>query len=157
VSEDFKFQISVKFGEGMVNVRAKDAQEFADALAFAHKNAPQLLAFCEEFKPHKIPSFGGGSATSAPPEPAAAPFSNPPGAHVTKVTGIEEKSGISEKTGKPWTKWNVSFSDGRKAGTFDQLLVSVARKIFSEGSGCVAVCSQNGKYWNLDRIDRAAA
>lgn len=167
MSDNWSYQLSVKVGDALWNIRGDSADDFAANLAFAHKNASQVRAFCEDFKvqPQTHQTSGGAGShisTSYPPtSPApAAPFSTPPpGAHVVRVTGIEEKEGVSESSGKGWKKWTVSFDDGRKATTFDALVAAVAKKVYGEGAPCVAITkpAKNPKYTDLEAIQRAGA
>ena len=171
MSENWKFQISVKTGDTMVNVRAETPEEFDANLRFVDKNAAQLLAFAEALKPHTpMPTTfgtGAGSPTaSQPPTSAPAPGfysqnlnSPPPGAHRVQVVGVETKEGVSEATGKPWKKWSVKFSDGRQASTFDSLVASIALKAQADGFDVVAITkpSKNPKYTDLDALQRAGA
>src|ERR1017187_8407751 len=131
---DFKFQISVKLGEDLFNVRGATSEEFATNLAFAAKNTSQVRAFCEDFK---IPTTTQHSAGAEllppllllPPVPGALfpPNPAPPGAHRVTINGVEEKQGEGND-GKPWHLYKVTFSDGRVASTFDPLLASVVKR-----------------------------
>jgi hypothetical protein len=160
---DFKFQISVKLGDALFNVRGATAAEFADNLAFAAKNASQVVAFCEDFKTPTTTQPSAGAVTpTSPSTPTPAPGAlfppnpAPPGAHRVTINGVEEKHGEGND-GKPWHLYKVTFSDGIVASTFDPLLASVVKKIYQEGSGCVAFTkpAKNPKYRDLESLQRA--
>jgi hypothetical protein len=159
VSDSFALQLSVKIGDALFNVRGESREEFALNLKFAHDNAAQVRAFCEEFKPsapapqgfYTTPARG---ATYTPPAPAAPTVTT----EAVRVVGIETKEGVSDN-GKPWKVWNVKFSSGKSASTFDALVASVAKAVHAEDAYCVPTFkpSKNPKFTDLDSIQRAGA
>lgn len=73
------------------------------------------------------------------------------------VTDVSEKKGASVKKNadgsegekKPWTKYTVSFSDGRKASTFDSKLADEAKALKQSGAACTPDLVAEGQYTNL--------
>src|SRR5574343_1068661 len=155
MSEDFKFQISVKIADALLNVRAATPEEFDANLRFVDKNASQVLAFCNTFKalPPAQPLSGGGfssPAPSTPTGPAAGSFSPP--ARAVKIVSVEDNEG--ETNGKAWGLTKIKLSDGRSASAFDPLLRSVIKTLYAEGASCVVTTkpSKNPKYLDVEAV-----
>lgn len=88
------------------------------------------------------------SVHQQPSEPA-----RPDGA--VKVKGIEQKSGNNNRTGKAWTSFTVTFSDGKSLATFDTALAAKAKRAQELDVLVVPRTEQNGKYVNLVGLDLA--
>src|SRR5450631_1008666 len=178
MSEDWTFQVSVKTPEGsLFNVRGATPDEFAANLLFAAKNASQVKAFCLDFThPNGQPNSGGTGTGSAPPTvvpvtpppaPAASFYGNQPPSNwpnepsgrgaAVKISSVNTSTGTG-KTGKPWTRFAVKFSDGRSAATFDALVGKLAQSFQANGESCVPQITpnENPKFAaDLDSLGRA--
>ena len=64
----------------------------------------------------------------------------------TRVTGVEEK----KKTGKRWTRYVVTFEDGRVASTFDAKLGAEARRLCEAKILTVPTLVKSGDFLNLE-------
>lgn len=171
MSENWTFQISKKLGDSLFNVRGATQEEFAANLAFAHKNASQVKAFCDDFTTPTNPQSGGGAGTGTVPTPAgpvhtpapAAPSYPPsqgwpaPRAGAVTISSVNTSTGTG-KTGKPWTRFAVKFSDGRSAATFDALIGKLAQSFQANGESCIPQITpnENPKFAaDLDSLGRA--
>ena len=82
------------------------------------------------------------------PETApAAPVSASGGSPALYVKSVDKTAG--EKNGKAWTRYSITFSDGRKASTFSETEGRVAENAKSQGAAVVAGFEQKGQYLNL--------
>jgi len=97
------------------------------------------------------PRTVGPAAKPAPsaPRPAATAKPVPTGdMSPLMITDVIERSGTS-KAGKPYTAWQVAFSDGRKASTFDRKIAEAAQGFLAEAAHCYPVMTAKGEYLNL--------
>jgi hypothetical protein len=69
-----------------------------------------------------------------------------------RVTNVTSKSGTSSK-GKPWTAYSVFFSDGTRAGTFDEKLAKLAKQAKESNAIVDAVVEKEGKYLNVTELN----
>ena len=86
---------------------------------------------------------------SPAPQQNAAPEADK-GVWEGRLAGIEEATGINQKTGKPWTKWAMHGKDSPKFSTFDTKLKETAEALVDE-----LVCMEwekKGKFYNLTAI-----
>lgn len=67
------------------------------------------------------------------------------------VQQIEEKSG--ETNGKPWQRFEITFSDGQTPSTFDAELALRAEDAQTRGAAVVYTTRSKGKYLNLDTLE----
>lgn len=82
------------------------------------------------------------------PETApAAPVSASGGSPALYVKSVDKTAG--EKNGKAWTRYSITFSDGRRASTFSETEGRVAENAKSQGAAVVAGFEQKGQYLNL--------
>ena len=142
MSENYKFQASFKFGSGghLLNVRADDIAELAQALRDLTSNAPEILAASGAFVPSAPPAPDKGAPLNAtlgtPYTPPVAPSSAPPAEMQGMVEKVEVVQGTG-KTGKPYTKFVVHVG-GAKCGTFDGLLGKVSQSLVGKNAYFVA-------------------
>ncbi len=69
------------------------------------------------------------------------------------VTDVTSKTGEGKRG--PWTKYTVTFSDGRRAGTFDEEIGRLAGTFKQDGVAVDPEVEQDGKFLNLKGIRRA--
>jgi hypothetical protein len=69
-----------------------------------------------------------------------------------RVTGVTEKAGTS-KQGKPYIAYTITFSDGRKASTFDVTLKDAATSFWKNTTPCEAVLTEKNGYLNLMELN----
>lgn len=153
--ESWRFQLSWKLGQHMLNVRADSIEEFRQSLKDL-MDAPEMIVSAltsfEFEQPAPVPQ-----AITAP---AVAPRPQNGGTEIgpIKLTGYADKPGVSgpeSKTpGKPYVRHAVTFENGVEASTFDGLVASVAQTLL--GKMCFARLEQRGKYYNLSNIRPAA-
>ena len=67
------------------------------------------------------------------------------------VQQIEEKSG--ETNGKPWQRFEITFSDGQTPSTFDAEIALRAEDAQTRGAAVVYTTRSKGKYLNLDTLE----
>ena len=67
------------------------------------------------------------------------------------VQQIEEKSG--ETNGKPWQRFEITFSDGQTPSTFDAELALRAEDAQTRGAAVSYTTRSKGKYLNLDTLE----
>ena len=67
------------------------------------------------------------------------------------VQQINEKSG--ESNGKPWQRFEITFSDGQTPSTFDTELALRAEDAQTRGAAVVYTTRSKGKYLNLDTLE----
>jgi hypothetical protein len=154
--EDWRFQLSWKLGQHMLNVRAVSFEEFRDYLK-ALTEAPEMIASALstfDFEP-PAPVVPIQQALPAPAPKAAAG-----GQEIgpVKVTGYADKPGVSgpesKNPGKAYVRHQVTLEGGIEASTFDGLVANVAQTLL--GKLCYARLEQRGKYYNLVGIRPAA-
>lgn len=63
------------------------------------------------------------------------------------VTKIDQKEGASAKG--PWTRYTVTFSDGKKASTFSESIAKLAAQLRESQQPCERTLEQKGDFWNL--------
>ena len=68
----------------------------------------------------------------------------------TRVVSVEEKTGTNKKTGKGWTRYVVSFEEGRAASTFDATLGAEARRLCEAKVLTVPGLVKSGDFLNLE-------
>jgi hypothetical protein len=69
-----------------------------------------------------------------------------------RVTGVTEKAGTN-KQGKPYIAYTITFSDGRKASTFDVTLKDAATSFWKNTTPCEAVLTEKNGYLNLMELN----
>ena len=67
----------------------------------------------------------------------------------TKIAAVTSKTGTSPKTGKPWTRFDVAFEDGRTASTFDQQMAGLAQRIAAAKVLVTPTIEQDGRNLRL--------
>lgn len=70
----------------------------------------------------------------------------------TKVKSVQEKSGVKKVAGKPdkpWTRWTISFEDGRSGTTFSKGDAEHAQNAQKSDALVVPKIEQSGDYFNL--------
>jgi len=99
-----------------------------------------------------------GGATRQTMTDAAAPSPSPTheGGPVT-VTNVAVTKGKGKDTGKPWTRYVITLSDGRSGSTFHTTLAEAAEDMKVRGVAVSAQLEQVGKYWNLIALSEADA
>ncbi len=70
------------------------------------------------------------------------------------VVKVEEKTGTNKK-GTPWTRYAITFSDGKTASTFDEAIGAQARSLKQRGAPAAAVLEKDGKYTNITELSEA--
>ena len=135
----WKFQLSLKIGQHMLNVRADTWETFQTALEVTNKNATGILDVANTFSP-------------SPPvveTPVLAPQAS--GANSGEMMGTIEKvdlvNGVSgpksKSPGKPYKKYTVTIN-GQKCGTFDALVGQAAESFLGKPVFYVALASPYG-------------
>ncbi|HYE92378.1 MAG TPA: ERF family protein, partial [Terriglobales bacterium] len=66
-----------------------------------------------------------------------------------RIAAVHTAKGTSPKTGKAWTRFDVEFSDGRKASTFDLALAGRAEKMCDAKVAVTPTIETNGRNTNL--------
>jgi len=96
------------------------------------------------------PAAQGGQAGQPAGQPGASAAPAAGGA-TTVMDVAEKKGGTKDKEGnvKPWTKYTVTFADGRKASTFDTKLAEEAQALRKSGAQCTPEMVTEGQYTNL--------
>lgn len=69
-----------------------------------------------------------------------------------RVVDIIDKSDISTKTGKPYQAWQIKFTDGRAATTFDSGVVNLAKKAMEADAIVIVEIEAKGKYLNITEL-----
>ena len=87
----------------------------------------------------------------APPKATTKATKNVPVAEGVYVQQINEKSG--ESNGKPWQRFEITFSDGQTPSTFDTELALRAEDAQTRGAAVVYTTRSKGKYLNLDTLE----
>lgn len=152
--ENFKYQLSVKLGNDLLNLRAETPEEFSAQLKWAVENAEQLQIACTALqKPEPVrPAATPRPAPIAPQEGAGREIGP------IQLEGVEIKKG--PRDGPPWkspmyvVKW-----DGSSASTFDGLNGKAAMGFWTQGNPCfltVEPSPKNPKFQNLLSIRMAA-
>lgn len=113
MSENWKFQINLKIEQHLINVRAENAQEFADNLKFAAESAGHIANAVASIEAAflVVRSMGGAPSVkiTTPPVQVEQFPSNPVAAGPTttapvcKHGAMVARSGNNKQTGKPWT------------------------------------------------------
>ena len=157
VPEGWKWQLSLKLGQHMLNVRADTFEEFRTSLGQMTDSPEMIVAALGsiEFEP-PAPVYAAPAQPFQPPLAQTAPSASSgpqKGQEVgpITVTSIEEKQGISgpqSKTpGRPFTKYEVTFGNGAlKASTFDTLVSGAAKNLI--GKSVYARVETKGKWGN---------
>lgn len=167
---DFKYQISIKIGNDLLNLRTDTPEEFGSQLKWAVENAEQLQIACAAFqKPEPVrlaatsgryPSQEGAGRPWDPPQGLATPgVANAP-AEIgpIQLEGVEIKkagrNGVPFKKSLYIVKW-----DGASATTFDPLVGKASMGFWAQGHPCyvtVEPSAYNPRYTNLVSIRMAA-
>jgi hypothetical protein len=87
----------------------------------------------------------------ATPKATTKATKNVPVAEGVYVQQINEKSG--ESNGKPWQRFEITFSDGQTPSTFDTELALRAEDAQTRGAAVVYTTRSKGKYLNLDTLE----
>lgn len=74
----------------------------------------------------------------------------------TKIVSVTTKTGTSKKNGKPWTRFDVAFEDGRLASTFDQQIAGMAERIAAAKVGVTPVIEEDGRNLRLVGLETDA-
>ena len=143
----WKFQLSLKIGQHMLNVRADTWEAFQTALEAASKNATGILDVANTFSPSP-PVV----ETPVPaPQPVTANVGNlQPGEIATSVRGVipqPAKQKLDGSMGKPFTQ--ILFGDGQKVNVFDTEQVVVAQAAMAQNRLVGATFVQKGQFKNL--------
>lgn len=72
------------------------------------------------------------------------------------VTSVETKTG-QKANGQAWTRYLVTFADGRSASTFDKKLAEKAEQAKADGEYVIPVLEQAGQFTNLTGLKSAGA
>ncbi len=133
-------QVSYKLGPHMINVRADSMEEILPRLQFISDNAPEIEGHVKIFD-QKPPEASGQPIVQPALAPAPAPDRPSPTNVVEKPKGtevgpvvilkVEQSEGVSEKTGRPWTRYVVAVPS-LKASTFDTLLAASAKNLLGK-------------------------
>lgn len=130
MSEDYAYQISVKFGEhdtSMANVRANSEEEMNARLAYVNQNAGNIVVAAETLRRTAMegqPVATNPSPPVANPVPQTVPQQPPGGAqpaqaqptpgHPSCAHGpMTFKQGISKKNGQPWSAYMCPAPQGQ--------------------------------------------
>lgn len=86
------------------------------------------------------------AAKGAAPTPPATPRAPTPGAtrvgpDYFRVTDVQKKDG--SKDNRPWTKYTVTFDDGRAASTFDTKVGALAARAYESGEQVARLLTEN--------------
>jgi hypothetical protein len=164
-NEDWTFQLSVKLGQdrsALLNVRAKDIAEFAEALRSLTSNAPEIANAAALFDPPKavVPPAAPQRQPGDDSWPANVPTPQPPAPKPTNQLGTEigpfvlraEAKAFIAKTGKnagkASTRYVASLPGGIVASTFDELNGSILLQL--NGKNAYARVDKNEKgYYDL--------
>jgi len=119
VNDDWKLQVSYKTPAGdLINIRANTAEELSVNLEAIGDYATQIAATQAKIAGAfaVIPLSTSSSTASTPPSNFLPPVSAPPASATTGPTCIHgarnHKSGISSKTGKPYSMWVCPMPQG---------------------------------------------
>jgi len=102
-----------------------------------------------------MPTGDDPEREDAPPKkeraerPKAAPATAPEPSGALRIVAVHTQKGTSAKTGKAWTRFDVEFSDGRKASTFDLALAGRAEKMCDAKVAVTPAIETNGRNTNL--------
>lgn len=105
--------------------------------------------------------FGEVSAEEVARDETGLDEKEKPHAHAVRADGsalvvsVEEKSGVG-KGGKPWTRFGVTFDDGRAGSTFDAKIAEKAQQAKLAGALVVPDLKEDGRYVNLLSLTPAA-
>jgi hypothetical protein len=160
----WRFQLSLKGGEPMLNVRADTIEDFIAALARLEEHREPILLAIASYAPPRperpAPAATPGQAQARPqkatsgvdgayrlPSPLAQEI-GPVG-----INGVDVAS--TKRDGSPMKspKYTVNFSNGKKFSTFDSLVADAAREL--QGGLCYYTTVQNGDYVNLGMVRSA--
>jgi hypothetical protein len=158
----WKYQLSLKFGGSLLNVRADSAEEFAADMDEVVKLSEAIKRTAGAYEPItpaasfpvSAPQYPIADVRAAPPPaPASAP-APAQGQEVGPVTveKIDQTSGVGQ-SGKPYTRFMVQFSGNVKASTFDSLTAGAAKSLL--GKLAYATLTKWEKGYNLESV-RAA-
>ena len=173
-NNDWTWQLSLKLGQdrsALLNVRAKDIAEFAEALRSLTSNAPEVAAAAALFDPPKVVAppaaqaaprdamqqrEAGDDSWPAPPAIPPPPAPKAPGNQLGTEIGpfvlrAEAKAFIAKtgkNAGKASTRYVASLPGGIVASTFDELYGSILLQL--NGKNAYARVDKNEKgYYNL--------
>ena len=177
-NSDYCWQLSLKLGQdrsALLNVRAKDIAEFAEALRSLTSNAQEVAAAAALFEPSKVVappaaqaalreaisqreaealhvSPDGNVGIGSPSQPAPKPTGNQLGTEIGPFVLRAEAKAFIAKTGKnagkASTRYVASLPGGIVASTFDELYGSILLQL--NGKNAYARVDKNEKgYYNL--------
>jgi hypothetical protein len=156
VSENWKFQLSLKLENHLLNIRADSGAEFSEQLAWIEEHREPIILTIASLAPQRpqLPA-----AVSMPrPVPVAVPGASGREIGPVQIENVEMKKGPRE--GPPWkspmyvVKW-----EGQSASTFDALNGKAAMGFWTNGNACfltIEPSPKNPKYLNLTSIRMAA-
>lgn len=118
--EDYKLQVSYKVGSAgdMINVRANTADELSVLLEGIGDYAPQIAAVRGLLQGAYVtlPLATSPSTPSTPPSISSAPTPEPTATGTVAPTcqhgPRKHKSGVSSKTGRPYSMWVCTLPQG---------------------------------------------
>lgn len=102
---------------------------------------------------NRPPAESGARPTPPAPAAAATGAGPAPSGDDLNVTGFIVTNG--EKNGKPWKRFNATFSDGRKASTFSESHGALLQAAFDAGTGVVVTFQQSGNYLNIVHVEES--
>lgn len=117
--------------------------------------APELLgtigAMLEEARPPVAAAVTGTTAPAAAAEKPADP-SAPPCEGAVRIERVDEKKGVNAKTQRPWTRFEVTDSNGEICSTFDTKIAEVATRAAKDRTWVELTVESNGNFRNLIEI-----
>ena len=156
MSENWKFQLSLKIENHLLNIRADTVEEFVQAVTDVEASKEPLLLAIAQICPEK-PQQARPALT-----PGRAPVV-PPGASVRELGPFQLEGVEVKKAGRDLVPFKnplyIVKWEGGSATTFDTLIGKAAMGFWSQGHPCyvtVEPSPKNPKYTNLLSIRMAA-
>lgn len=137
--------------KGRMKATEHNVRSHAHTRAF-NRAVSNLVGFGEVSAEEVDRSEHGSTETGGGDTPQA---QQKPNDGLLRVADVSKKEGKNARSGKPWTNWRVTLSDGQSGGTFEEEIGRLAATFFKDGTPVEAEFEQDGKYQNLVAI-RAA-
>ena len=152
MSENWVFQLSLKDGSPMINVRSDTIEAFVKNIGELEQNKEPILVAIASFAPQK-PEPARPAATPAP-APVVSP--KPAGAEVgpVYVKGISKTALKKDGTPMRSPRFTVEFSNGKRLSTFDEMVAGSAETL--SGQQVYYSTETKGEFTNLTSVRRAS-
>jgi hypothetical protein len=154
-AEAWKFQVSLKVRDTLINIRADTVVEMKESLRGMANEAAEILSCIASFSPPAPPAQAPGpvqAPLAAPPAQAAPPVQTPE-IGPALVESVEMETKVSKKNGKPYTRFIVVIG-GVKMSTFDTVDGKAAQSLMGKNAYFTAEKTPDG-YYNLTSIRTA--